>query len=116
MNDVPRRPAAPGASRRPEADAERSDASGPERASVDQLRLRPTERRFGEALPTDGPNGQSSTPMRVARPSDPGSVVGLGAAGAPDGAEEVADRRRGVPAPDDWVDRDEERAERSETP
>lgn len=77
----------------------------PELASTDQLALRPTERRFGEGLPSSGPNEQSSTPMWVARPSEPGATPGTDA--APPGAAEVADRARGAPEilgrPDDDV-------------
>ncbi|HET7028714.1 MAG TPA: hypothetical protein VFI28_13555 [Candidatus Limnocylindrales bacterium] len=86
MNDVPRRPrppAGPGADGGPEA-------APPELASVDQTALAPTERRFGEGLRTDGPNMQGSTPLRVARPSDPGATPGIEPGVAAEGAAEVA--------------------------
>ena len=67
----------------------------PERATTDQLALRPTERRFGEGLPSSGPNEQSSTPMWVERPSEPGATPGTDS--APPGAAEVEDRGRGAP-------------------
>lgn len=92
MNDVPTRP------RPPDEPGGADDApAGPELASVPQTQLPPTERRFGEALPTDGPNGQSSTPLRVPRRTDPGATPGLHPTTAPLGDDEVADRGRGVP-------------------
>jgi|tagenome__1003787_1003787.scaffolds.fasta_scaffold20590585_2 hypothetical protein len=97
MNDVPRRP---GAAEREPGQREASgpdSAAGPERSTVDQTTLRPTERRFGEGVPTDGQNGQNSTPPRVTRPSDPGATPGVQEAIAPLGAEDVASRGRGAP-------------------
>lgn len=95
MNDVPARPSPPDSDRSEAGD----EATGPrpERATADQLTLRPTQRRYAEGLPSDGPNGQSSTPMHVARPSDPGAVAGEPTTSAPEGAEEVANLRRGAP-------------------
>jgi hypothetical protein len=96
MNDVPARPG--GGTDRPDDEA-RDDAAGaqPELASVDQSLIRPTRRRYGEGLPSSGPNEQSSTPMWVARPTDPGTSPGTDA--EPEGAAEVEDRRRGAPDP-----------------
>jgi hypothetical protein len=90
MNDVPRRP---GSGRH----GDTQPAGDPERASVDQTTLDPTERRFGEGLPTDGQNGQNSTPARVARPTDPGATPGIRDDVAPPGAGTPADRGRGAP-------------------
>jgi hypothetical protein len=91
MNDVPARP------RPPTEPGQAEPSAGAERSSIEQTRLSPTDRRFGEGLPTDGPNGQSSTPMRIARPSDPGATPGLVPGVAPLGAEETEGRVRAVP-------------------
>src|SRR4051794_41872624 len=97
MNDVPRRP---GAAEREPGQREASgpdSAAGPERSTVDQTTLRPTERRFGGGGPPDGQNGQNSTPPRATRPSDPGATPGGPEAIAPLGAEGGASPRRGGP-------------------
>jgi hypothetical protein len=96
MNDVPRRP---GSGRHDDT----RPAGGPERATIDQTTLDPTERRFGEGLPTDGQNGQNSTAARVARPSDPGATPGIREDVASPGAGNPAERGRGAPRfePDD---------------
>src|SRR4051794_29424557 len=97
MNDVPRRP---GAAEREPGQREASgpdSAAGPERSTVDQTTLRPTERRFGGGVPTDGQNGQNSTPPRVPRPSDPGGPPGGQEATAPLGGGGGASRGRGAP-------------------
>ena len=105
MNDVPRRPRPPAG---PSADGG-PEAAPPELASVDQTALAPTERRFGEGLATDGPNMQCSTPMRVARPSDPGATPGLEPGVAADGAAEVADSSAtALPSPHERVEPIEE--------
>jgi hypothetical protein len=94
MNEVPARPG--GAADRPDDEA-RDDARGaqPGLASIDQRAIRPSRRRFGEALASSGPNEQSSTAMRVARPSDPGVTPGTD--DAPPGDAEVEVRDRGAP-------------------
>jgi hypothetical protein len=86
MNDVPRRPRPPAGSTPDDG----PEAAPAERASVDQTALAPTDRRFGEGLATDGPNAQGSTPLRVARPSDPGATPGIEPGVAAEGAAEVA--------------------------
>ncbi len=95
MRDQERSGAA--AARSDGAAAPGGEGSASDLAAADQARLRPTERRFGEALPTDGQNGQNSTPARVARPTDPGATPGIPTEAAPPGAGEVADRGRGAP-------------------
>jgi hypothetical protein len=97
MNDVPRRPRPPDAGGSPGSDPTGA-AAGAGLADVDQLTIRPDERRFAEGLPSDGPNGQSSTRMWVARPTDPGAIAGMRPALAPRGAEETEDRFRGAPS------------------
>jgi len=91
MNDVPLHPG------QPDPHSEPEPASGPGLGGVDQSALPPTERRFGEGLPSDGPNGQGSTRLYVARPTDPGAAPGV-VAGVPAlGAEETEGLLRGAP-------------------